>query len=361
MRGIRSGVRMRRSRAFPAGVVLVCLLLFCMGAGCVAQGEGGYYAGRSSDGRTLLFGLSSRGDKTQIGVHVEGVGSAVLILKTNTAEGIGFSGGSDDARWPIAGLWLARSTLPEAVTGLAYLSQQPRPLRFAAARIAARAEYSGQRGLHLLKRGGSKRFGVSWPDFTDGVPFHQAISKLLAAEARGETRQFLAGAYGLVWAGFRTGRPLFDWEGLVETEIIWPGTNLVSLYQVRYEFTGGAHGNTQPLGRNFVFAGGNAREFGLTNLFLAGSGWLPVLAQACLRELRRQGAAWVMPEAPPGTRVKGFEAAELGSFNVDGKSLILHFAPYAVGPYAQGVFEVVIPWRELQPFLDPNGPTRFLR
>ncbi|RTL49805.1 MAG: DUF3298 domain-containing protein [Bradyrhizobiaceae bacterium] len=39
--------------------------------------------------------------------------------------------------------------------------------------------------------------------------------------------------------------------------------------------------------------------------------------------------------------------------------LTFHYAPYAVGPYAEGTFEAFVPWQDLQPYLSPEGAAIF--
>lgn len=44
-----------------------------------------------------------------------------------------------------------------------------------------------------------------------------------------------------------------------------------------------------------------------------------------------------------------------------GKSagLVFHYEPYAVGPYAEGRFDVTVPWQELKPYLSAEGAALF--
>jgi hypothetical protein len=46
---------------------------------------------------------------------------------------------------------------------------------------------------------------------------------------------------------------------------------------------------------------------------------------------------------------------------IRGKSsgLMIHYAPYAVGPWAEGVFEAFIPWETLKPYLSAEGTAIF--
>jgi hypothetical protein len=328
-----------------------------------ARGEDGYYAGQCTDGRALYFVVTKTGTNTGVSLHLEGAWSEPLNLKTNAGSWLSFGGGGEanEARWPVASLWLAATNSTAEGIGFLSLSGSTNGIPFTARRVAVQTGFSRKRGLHLWGFGGGKQFDATWPDFQDNAPFHNAVSKLLGAEARGESGRFTTGASGIVWESLKRGASSLDWEGLEDTEIVWLGTNLVSLLQMRYAFTGGAHGNSEALGRNFILAGGKAREFPLKDLFLPGTDWVGALSAACLRELRLQHASWVMPDAEPAFQVRGFSAEALASFNVDRTALFIHFDPYAVGPYVEGRFHVAIPWRELEGLLDPQGPAGQVR
>jgi hypothetical protein len=43
-------------------------------------------------------------------------------------------------------------------------------------------------------------------------------------------------------------------------------------------------------------------------------------------------------------------------YTVDAKGLNFHFDPYVVGPYAQGEFEVFVPFSALKELLAPDRP-----
>ena len=339
-------------RAWQAAL-LAWLLATALGT---AHAEDSYYAGRCADGRTLYFLLTGTGTNTSVSMHLEGLAPQDLEFKTNRARIMEFGTEAEGARWPVAGLRLATTNLAAGTSGSVFLISETNGRPFTAARVAVKADLTRNRGLRLWSRGGGKQFEASWPDFRDKVLLHEAVSKRLAAEAHGEAARFIKGATEITWEGMKDGGASFDWEGMLDTGIVWLGTNLVSLFQTRYEYTGGAHGSSTALGRNFVLTGGKAREFALADLFRPGTEWVEALSVACLRELRLQHASWVMPDTLPAFQVKEFKAEALGSFNVDRAALFIHFDPYAVGPYVEGTFHVAIPWRELEKLLDPRGP-----
>jgi len=58
-----------------------------------------------------------------------------------------------------------------------------------------------------------------------------------------------------------------------------------------------------------------------------------------------------------GTSLLKIGPVTLAPSTEPGKSagLAFHYAPYAVGPYAEGRFDVVVPWQELKPYLSAEG------
>jgi hypothetical protein len=211
-----------------------------------------------------------------------------------------------------------------------------------------------------MERGGGKRFTATWPEFHNGVAFHESLTDQFAALANGDGKIFTAGSFGVIWEGFKTGGASWNWEGMLHIRIIYLATNLISLSENRYEYSGGAHGGAVVVGRNFFLQGGKAREFSLTELFRAGFNWTNQLSSSCLTELRRQKASWTLDTATPMFRVTGFTATDLTSFNFDGAGLIIHFGEYSVGPYSDGLFNVLIPWTELKPWLADTDPAHLL-
>jgi hypothetical protein len=334
--------------------MLTWLIFWACAEAPSARAVDGYYLGRCDDGRAIQFALAGASNQPTVQVHLEGAGPASLEFRTNRPNLLEFARGTEETRCALTAFCLRQGNA-DPLRGSVLASNQSRATSFSVSRVAEPATYSRKRGMHLFGRGGGKEFTATWPEFRDHSPFHEEISKLLAAEARGETGQFIAGAHEVVWEGVKGGGASYNWEGWLETEVAWLGTNLVSLAQLRYEFTGGAHGNSSTSGRNFVFADGKAREFALKDLF-SGTNWVAALSQSCISELGLQKASLVLDDTPPQARVKGFTVAEMGAFTVDDYGISIHFDPYAVGCYAEGMFHVVIPWSKLEPYLAPEGP-----
>jgi hypothetical protein len=326
-----------------------------------ASPVGGFYTGKLADGHAIQLTMITADAQPKILAQIEGNPySVTLDLKTNTERQLEFDCGpySEAERWSVTGLTLEKSDLPAILNGRVFTPSATNGLAYTGTKVATMEKFSREIGVHILHRGGGKTFTATWPGFRDGVPFHELLSQRFAADALGEAGTFTTGSFSVMWEGFKDGGASWDWEGSLDVRIVWLATNLVSLCENRYEFSGGAHGESIFVGRNFILAGGKAREFKLGELFRSAADWTNVLSAACLRELRAQKAAFTLDTADPSFKVKGFSAADLASFNVDGSGLIIHFSDYAVAPHAEGLFDVLLPWPELKPLLAPDGPAR---
>ena len=131
--------------------------------------------------------------------------------------------------------------------------------------------------------------------------------------------------------------------------------NTVSLLCILEEYSGGAHGMATPEGRNFVVAAdGEPSPLGLWDLLQKSPANAKKLSGLILAELKRLKASLV-EDGSIKNFVKELEGDEI-PFTLVPSGLAFHFAPYAVGSYAEGMFRAVIPNRELAEFLREDGP-----
>lgn len=129
---------------------------------------------------------------------------------------------------------------------------------------------------------------------------------------------------------------------------------LVSLLCIVDEYMGGAHGMSVPEGRTYALApDGTPKPLGLWDLLRKSPANTKKLSGLLLAELKRQEATFVVEGS-----VKGFEK-ELSQdelpFTVLPAGLAFHFAPYAVGPYAEGPHRVLVPNRALAGMIRRDG------
>ncbi len=118
------------------------------------------------------------------------------------------------------------------------------------------------------------------------------------------------------------------------------GKRILSLRLFRYEYSGGAHGSHLVVTRNYDLKAG--REIKLADLFRPGTPWLKRLSTLS-REYLGGRLSWADGIAP---KEKNFEA-----FLIKPEGLGLIFQTYQIAPYAAGIAEITIPWRELRSVL----------
>jgi hypothetical protein len=116
-----------------------------------------------------------------------------------------------------------------------------------------------------------------------------------------------------------------------------------------YVFTGGAHGTTRIITKNFSL--GEQREVELKDVFLEKSGCLAEISRITVKELEKKlgfyaKEAWIKEGAGP-------KEANFARFNLLPGAIIFYFEQYTVAPYAAGVQEVKIPLAKLRKFLQP--------
>lgn len=138
---------------------------------------------------------------------------------------------------------------------------------------------------------------------------------------------------------------------------------LFSLTREDYEFTGGAHGNTQTTG--VIWDKSAKRQVHPTALFRTGADIQQLNTALCAainaEKRTREGAEpvtaggdlWACPDASktPFTLAPG----------VNGKAggLMFLVGPYIVGPYVEGSYEIVVPTSVVAPLLAPEYAGEF--
>jgi hypothetical protein len=133
------------------------------------------------------------------------------------------------------------------------------------------------------------------------------------------------------------------------------GPRRVSLLCMDYEYAGGAHPNTEFSTLNFHLAGdGTPRVLGIWDILQQKPGSMDAVSKALIDDLKRQKASFVRDGS-----IKDFHK-ELTQgalpYLIVPAGLAFKFSPYAVGPYVEGDFRVVIPNRALAPYFRRDGP-----
>ena len=191
--------------------------------------------------------------------------------------------------------------------------------------------------------------------FDDRSPFHREVSRRLIKEARIYFKDNTSwwDDKPHVSASWET------WDGN-DMELICFTSNIVSVVQYPGSFpTHGGADSCIPI--NFINERSHARQFTVSELFVAKSGWEKRLSDLCIGEITRQDKEFVVD----GTNTV-FEPEQLTQFTVTPKTLQIHILNSYIGILGGesiiygGESVVDIPWSKLRAYLRPDGPARFL-
>jgi hypothetical protein len=142
----------------------------------------------------------------------------------------------------------------------------------------------------------------------------------------------------------------------------------VSVLRSMFMYTGGAHPNTD---LNTILWDNDAKKpISIRPFFkeLTDNGpTLKAMRRAIIvalktekkkRDIDEPDDSWTSGVEP---KLLGIGAVELAPSTEAGKSagLVFNYSPYAVGSYAEGPYEVFVPWDVLKPYLTPEGVAIF--
>jgi len=145
------------------------------------------------------------------------------------------------------------------------------------------------------------------------------------------------------------------WEYQRTMRLVFASPRLISAHLEGYSSTGGAHPNSYTADINVLVEEG--REAKLADL-LDDKAAQKVFA-FCLKSVRaekkaRMGADFTPEEDLPKTVAEATSKLEAWSFGADAATV--SYDPYAVGSYAEGPYDCVIPYATLKPLAGPGFP-----
>lgn len=181
---------------------------------------------------------------------------------------------------------------------------------------------------------------LSWPGRPEVARAFNAASRKPVDAALADFRREFS-----VSGGQGSGLP---WDLRSQWETAFRCRALVSGVLVLSSFTGGAHPNPWLASLNFDLEKGRPLELG--DLFQPGSGYLRLLSESCLAELRTRADEMTFAEDGAAPKAENYQVWTLGP-----KGLKVIFPPYQVAPYAVGTVEVEIPWGRLAGSLRPGS------
>lgn len=144
------------------------------------------------------------------------------------------------------------------------------------------------------------------------------------------------------------------------TQLPPPVAGTMAVYQGKHDilsllfetdsYFGGAHPNRLHESINYDLTAGKILTF--QDIFIPGSNFLDFLSLYSKQELsNRPGLLSEMISAGAAATPENYK-----NWNITPFGLLITFEEYQVGPYVAGVQQVLIPYRELAVFIDPDGP-----
>jgi hypothetical protein len=158
-------------------------------------------------------------------------------------------------------------------------------------------------------------------------------------------------------------RNAWSYERKYQTRTVVDG-RYVSIVRADYEYTGGAHPNSSS--DTILWDKSAGKRISIRPFFTETADNGPTL-NAMRRGVIASLEAEKKKRGAEGTDASAIEAIEpkllkigpvsLAPSTEEGKSsgLTFHYAPYAVGSYAEGEYIAFVPWESLKPYLTPEG------
>ncbi|MBI1318860.1 MAG: DUF3298 domain-containing protein [Candidatus Hydrogenedens sp.] len=200
--------------------------------------------------------------------------------------------------------------------------------------------------------GGGMHFASAWSYpvlMLAGAPHAEALNTAIA-DAYDETYR----AYRDSWASLPAEDFLADWDdpplpmrsydqSIGEYQITLHDDRFFSMIFTSWEYTGGAHGNSYYIALNLRTPDdGDPAPLELGDVIDPSEESMKVVSDYLIADLKKQEASSVASGA-----TTAFTADDLPVWTLSRKGITFHFAPYAVASYAEGTFEVLVPWEVL--------------
>ncbi len=331
-------------RSALTGWVVAALLMPSIAAASAAASLpiGVELAGRPGNAEAVRLHVTIDGDSARAVLHLGRRGRPINLQGSATAESGSLSyeldleadrkrdrltGSIDFRRGRFEGRWTA--------------GRKEEPLDLVV--IAERVTRVWTRGPRLSSK-------LAFPSFRPPVPNAAELTSLIGDRLEARQADFFRD--GVAALADTTAAPSF-WQQSIAGSLVHWSADWVSLLASDWHFTGGAHGNTDWFGLNFILGGesGAVRRVGLADLFRDGEGWQPWISKLVLRELDKQGASSVTAGS-----ISHLDADALSVWGLGPDGLTFVFPAYSVGSYAEGVYRVTIPLHRLEEHAAPRGP-----
>ncbi len=143
----------------------------------------------------------------------------------------------------------------------------------------------------------------------------------------------------------KSGFPFHNYDAVLQYEITYNQRCHFSLYRDRYEFTGGAHGNTVRASDSWNLIDG--RIIPLSSLFSPGQNYQVFLIEQMIKQADSQ------IQQNPGIYFEDYRSLIAKYFNEESyyltpSGVAVYYQQYEIAPYATGIVVFTIPYNTLQ-------------
>lgn len=303
------------------------------------------YVGLLNGKLAITMELSKYGEDMSGSYYYAHVGTP-LFLAGHTDQLGAFSLDENDDEGKRTGAFNGRILDEGATAEGAWVSADGgKKLDFKLKRIALHGDESGS--LIAGSQGSEVHldFPVFLPAFGPGYnTVNEAVQGIIRKEYAVYATQFATTA-----AELGLDEPRIMDEGLGQTisigdaRILLANEHLVSLYFYVSLYQGGAHGITTSLPVNLRLEkageGMKAVPVAFADLVKSTAGAIDALGKILIDELKRQGASSVTDG-----QITALKPEEMSAFSISPKGVTFYFDPYAVASYAEGAFQVLVPF-----------------
>ncbi len=176
--------------------------------------------------------------------------------------------------------------------------------------------------------------------------FHSAkqVNKLLLDEASHD----MAATF-VDFSQNYSGQTISNWMGCSywqDYDLHFYNDNVISVRLDNSVYTGGAHGFHFSYSRNFLKEPDDYRIFALAEVFVDNADYMSILNRVLIKELKKKGASDIVN----GVKTAIVES-DLGCWTVGYKGLRFYFSDYSIGSYAEGQFEAIVDYKEIDDIL----------
>lgn len=168
-----------------------------------------------------------------------------------------------------------------------------------------------------------------------------------------------------LWSAFRYRDIPVDYHLTSEWQVQLATPDVVSVLNEIADYTGGAHGGMEIQTWNAIRTHSGWRELTLKELFKTNSNWQPELAKRVTTSLNRDRRERYFgdQETTEELEILEISAEELDNqmFTLCPEGIQFWYAPYEVGSWAEGTYNPMVSYLELESLLDEHGPAKGLR